>query len=322
MAIKGLYNESSLATSEIFKGINDETHAQEKAINLIKTAKHLTNEDIEAAYISVKQITDTLTRAALKAFDEERIILIYNNVPKLSVVQALPFITFKTAKGYITYIFVDKYIRVSRDNVLMIEPSVFRDLITGALVANALKRNYELLATNQYLQKVCMDVYTKFVTRVINKDYSIAADKALFDEIQYYINKFFLNKVFCASDSPENIDALSCAHFKFIDEIQAEDIKRKYTEADPQDVSGLLNLLKTCSPRLKGINLGTFLSSWINYYYIPATFAIDNIEYFLFMMITLLAGNNIINVGASNVVKEAKGIKSFRAELLKLTQAQ
>jgi hypothetical protein len=46
--------------------------------------------------------------------------------------------------------------------------------------------------------------------------------------------------------------------------------------------------------------------------------AIDNIEYLIFMMITLINGNNIISIAASDIVKEAKNIKSFREELLKL----
>jgi len=46
--------------------------------------------------------------------------------------------------------------------------------------------------------------------------------------------------------------------------------------------------------------------------------AIDNIEYLIFMIICLLNGNNIININASDIVKETKGIKDFRGELLKL----
>ncbi|MCM1222312.1 MAG: hypothetical protein NC548_48380, partial [Lachnospiraceae bacterium] len=156
MAIKG-YMESTLSSSEIFKGINDIAGGEnttQKAINLIKTAKHLTNEDIEAAYISVKQITDTLTREAMKAFDDGRIVLIYNNVPALSVTQALPFITFKNkATGsYVTYVFMDKYISMSRDGVMNLQAPILRDLLTGALIANGLKKNYDALSTNQYLQ--------------------------------------------------------------------------------------------------------------------------------------------------------------------------
>lgn len=321
MAIKG-YMESSLSSSEIFKGINDIAGGEnttQKAINLIKTAKHLTNEDIEAAYISVKQITDTLTREAVKAFDDGRIVLIYNNVPALSVTQALPFITFKTKGGaYITYVFMDKYISMSRDGIMNLQAPILRDLLTGALIANGLKKNYEALSTNQYLQNVMTEIYTKFFTRILNRQFSIAADKITFDSIQYWINKFFLTRVFGANDSPENIEAISDKHFKYIDEMKYEELKQQYSEANPQTISELLALVKTASPRMKALNLGVFLSDWINYYYVPSMLAVDNIEYLIFMTLTILAGNNIISIAASDIVKEAKNIKSLRGELLKL----
>lgn len=321
MAIKG-YMESSLSSSEIFKGINDIAGGEnttQKAINLIKTAKHLTNEDIEAAYISVKQITDTLTREAVKAFDDGRIVLIYNNVPALSVTQALPFITFKTKGGaYITYVFMDKYISMSRDGIMNLQAPILRDLLTGALIANGLKKNYEALSTNQYLQNIMTEIYTKFFTRILNRQFSIAADKITFDSIQYWINKFFLTRVFGANDSPENIEAISNKHFKYIDEMKYEELKQQYSEANPQTISELLALVKTASPRMKALNLGVFLSDWINYYYVPSMLAVDNIEYLIFMTLTILAGNNIISIAASDIVKEAKNIKSLRGELLKL----
>ncbi|MCM1215381.1 MAG: hypothetical protein NC548_12785 [Lachnospiraceae bacterium] len=320
MAIKG-YMESTLGQSEIFKGINDIQGGEntvQKAKNLIKTAKILTNEDIEAAYISVKQITDTLTREAMKAFDNGRVVLVYNNVPALSVTQALPFITFKTSRGYITYVFMDKYISISRDGVMNLQAPILRDLLTGAVIANGLKNNYSALSTNQYLQNIMTEIYTKFFTRILNRQFSIAADKVVFDTIQYWINKFFLLRIFGASDSPENIESISNKHFKYIDEMKYEEIKKQYADTDPQTVSELLALVKTASPRMKSLNLGVFLSDWINYYYVPSMLAVDNIEYLIFMTVALLAGNNIISISASDIVKEAKNIKSLRGELLKL----
>lgn len=320
MAIRG-YNESSLATSEIYAGINENNTTTAKAINVIKTSKHLTNEDIEAAYISVRQITDTLTRAAMKAFDEERIVLVYNDVPLTRVSQGLPFITLlnKSKNTYVTYVFVDKYISISRDGVMTMQAPILRDLLTGALISNGLKSNYDLLASNQYLQKVLMEVYTKFVTRIINREFSIAADKVVFDTIQYWINRFFLTKILGVNDSPENIENLSKKHFKFIDEIKYNDIKAQYESINPEKITGLLELLKLASPRMKTINLGTFISNWISYYYVQSFLAIDNIEYLIFMIIALLNGNNaLVSISASDIVKEAKNIKSFRGELLKL----
>ena len=35
------------------------------------------------------------------------------------------------------------------------------------------------------------EIYTGFVTRIINREFSIAADKVTFDVVKYWINKFF-----------------------------------------------------------------------------------------------------------------------------------
>ena len=316
-----VFKESSLMDSEVFNGINTidpakKTH--EKAIDLIKTAKHLTVEDIEAAYISVRQITDSLVRASMKAFDNEDIVLIYNIVPSLSITQAIPFLTFKKGNKYVTYVFVDKYVSMSKDGVLSIQPAVLRDLLTSALVANALKTNYSALASSQFMQKLLMEMYTEFVIRILNRDYSIAAEKMILDTVKYWVNRFFLERVMNAADSPENLERLAKAHIKFLDETQLPEITRQYDDANISNVSAALNLIKTASPRMKGLDFRSFLGSWTSYYYAPSLLAIDNIEYFLFMVITLLNGNNIINISASDIVKEAKNIKSFKGELLKL----
>lgn len=324
MAIKGFY-ESSLTTSEIFNdennGINNigsKNSVLQKSIELIKTTKHLTNEDIEASYIAVRQITDSLTREAMKAFDDERIVLLYNEVPSTRMTQALPFITLKTSKGFVTYVFVDKYISISREGVMSMQAPVLRDLLTSALIANSLKNNYERLASSQYLQKILMEVYTKMVIRIINREFSVISDKIVSDTLQYWINRFFLTNILGAHDTPENIETISSKHFKFIDELKYSEIKNQYESTNPQKISELLEVLKLASPRMKTLNLGTFLSNWISYFYVPSMLAVDNIEYLIFMMIALLSGNSIISIAASDIVKETKNIKSFREELLKL----
>lgn len=313
------YMESSLTQSEVFLGLNDNLDITSKAKELILHAKKLTNEDIEAAYITVKQITDSLTRAALKAFDSQKIILLYNNEPSLAMTQAIPFLTFRTKRGHITYVFVDKYITLTKDGILKIEPSVFRDLIISATVANGIKANYENLSTNQYLSEILMGMYTKFFTRIINREFSVAADKVIFDTIKYWINKYFLINVFGTTDTPENIENLATEHVKYLDETQVQQMKNSYSEAGVSKLSDLLALMSDYSSRMKDLNLGVFLNNWVNYYYAPSMLAADNIEYLIFMTLCMLSGNgSIVNVAASDVVKEAKNIKSYRGELLKL----
>lgn len=321
MAITG-FNESSLATSEVFQGLAklSGSDPKEKAINLIRTAKKLTNEDIEAAYIQLKQYSNGLSRAALRAFDDETIVLLYNSVPSLSITQALPFITFKTKEGYKTYVFMDKYIRINKQDVMEVQVTVLHDLLVGALIANRLKTNYETLASNQYLQKTFLDIYIQLFQRILNRDYSIASIRKESDICRYFIGRFFLTNVFGASESEENIETLAVSGIKSLDELTITGIKKQYDEANPSNLSELLALLKTVTPRMKTLALGTFLSGWVNYYYIPSMLAVDTMEYLIFMVLTLLSGNNIISIQASDIVKETKNIKVLREELLKVIE--
>ena len=315
------YMESSLGNSEVFKGINEQNpdrKLSDTAINLIKTAKHLEISDIEAAYISLKQISESLTVAALKAYENGDTVLIFNDNPKLSMSQTLPFITFKRQEKFITYVFMDRFISIGRDGRYNLQSTNLRDLLTGAVIANGLKRNYGLLASNQYLAKTLMSIYTDFLCRIINKNYSIAVDKVLFDSLQYYINRFFLENIFDMVENENNVIAVASKHFRYIDEMQADALNHNYESINPKKLSELIQLISTLSPRLKSINMSSILTSWINYYFIPSMLAIDNIEYLIFMIICLLNGNNIININASDIVKETKGIKDFRGEILKL----
>jgi hypothetical protein len=143
------YTESSLGTSAVFKGINDTAtsgnSAMDKALNLIRTAKRLTPTDIEAAYIQVKMITDTLTSEALKAYNDGKVVLLYNSVAAQSTSQALPFMTAKTKTGYTTFVFMDKWIKISRDGVMNLSAPVLRDLLIAATISNGLRNNYNNL---------------------------------------------------------------------------------------------------------------------------------------------------------------------------------
>lgn len=323
MAIKG-FNESSLATSEIFNDLNNMKEEgngpKSAAINLIKTAKHLTNEDIEPAYIALKQINDALTKESLHLYDEDTITIIFNDKPNLSVNQALPFMTFKQGNDYKTYIFMDKYITIRRDGSLNVQSTILRDFLIGGAISNGLKRNYSLLSSNQYLANLFTDIYVKFFIRVINREYSIATNKNVLETLEYWIGLFFLKNVMNYNDTEVNIKNIATKPIKFMNELDIAEVYNKYMESNPSNLTDLLELLKTASPRMNNLNKGLFLSNWMNYYYIPSLMAIDTIEYFIFMVLALLSGNNIINISASEIVKEAKGIKDLRGELLKFLQ--
>lgn len=314
------YNESSLTDSEVFKGINEmgAVSQKDKAINLIKNAQILTPQDIEGAYVQVKQYPNTLSRTAVKAFENGKIVLLYNTNPASRMTQAIPFLTFLKGKSHITYIFMDRYVSTSRDGVLSIQSSLLHDLLISAIVANALKDNYAKLVNSMYLQKMLTTLYTKFMTRIINRDYSVAADKQVYDIVNYWIGKFFLYNIFQSVDSKDGLEKLLSNNFKYIDEIKYSEIRKTYELKDPKNLTGLMELLKEATPRMNSLTLPSFMSSWIDYYYISSLLAMDNVEYLIFMILCLLGGNNIISVAATEMVKDTRGITSFKEELIKI----
>lgn len=321
MAIVG-FNESSLRNSEIYNQFRDSAAEDpvERVKKLIASAKQLTNEDIESAYIQVKQYSNSLSRAALRAFDTGQTVLLYNTEPKLSMVQLIPFMTFRRGDKYVTYVFMDKFINRGRDGKgsINLNSAVLHDLLVGALIANALKGNYSRLTSSPYLEKTLMSLYTSFLCRILNKEYLLGAEKILYDTIQYYSNRFFLKNIFESVDSDENIETLAKKHFRYIDPMKYDEMRTKYDETNPANVTDLLSLIKELSPRMGSLNLRLFVNNWTNYYFPPAVLAIDNVEYLIFMVVALKNANNLVNHLAADIVKETKNIKTFEEELLKL----
>lgn len=314
------YKESSLSSSEVFKGLNElsEISQTNKAINLIKNIEPVTIEQIEPAYIQIKQYPNLLSRSAVKAFDRGEIVLLYNKNVEQRMTQAIPFLTFRKSGSYITYLFMDKYISENEDGSLNVNVSVLHDFMTSALISNALKTDYQKLLNNSFLESILPKLYSQFFMRIVNREFLITADKVLYDTVKYYISKFFLIKIFETTANDDGIENIITSDLKYIDDLRYNEIYENYKIKSPNCVSELIQLLSTASSRMSSMNYASFISQWMNYFYLPATLAIDNIEYLIFMVLSLIGGNNVISIAASEVVKETKGMVSFKPELMKL----
>ena len=330
----GIYRESSLSNSKIYQDMKSLSgqNPSERARELIKKSmegsvlvKELTKEDIETSYIQLKQYSNSLYRAAVKGCDNGIVKLIYNKDQMSSIIKAIPFLVFNLkTQGYAAFAFVDSYVTINRkDNYLNFPPDRLRDILLGSVIAVALKNDYSKLTSNSYLESTLMELYTKYVCRILAKEYSIPTNKELYDKVQYWINKFFLLNVFNSTSSRENIEILAKRDIRYLDEMIVKEIEDSYNanSSDIQSFEGLLNFIKTSHPIFNNLNIGLFLNSWINYYYAPALLALENIEYMIFMTIALMHGNHaIVNKSAQPLVVETKGIKSLNEELLKLLQ--
>ena len=319
------YNESSLANSESYISYRDNPETPEDPVSrckkLIEMAQHLTKENIEEAYVAIKQYSNSLSRAAVRAFENESIVLLYNNKPNLSMIQLIPFMTLRKGDRYITYIFMDQWIqnpRGSQEDTLRVNPGKLHDLLVGATIANSLKMDYSNLTNNSTLKTILMSLYCQFFCRILNREYGLGADKIVYDTVQYYVNRFFLTNIFGTPDDGST-DELAKKHFKYIDSMKSEEIKNQYNKNKPETVSDLITLIKELTPVMKkNLTRSLVVTNWMNYYKAPAYLAIDNIEYLIFMISAIKRGSDLVNARANDIVNETKDIKSFDAELLKL----
>lgn len=313
------FNESSLSKSEIF-GFFKNTNPREKAIKLIKNARRLTNEDIQSAYIQLKQMNHALIREAVRKYDIGDILLLYNEIPDDGLSKAFPFMIMKTENRYKGYIFTDRYVSKNKNNDLNVNSSILYDLMVGTCVGIGIKSNYQSLVTNSTLEKLLMTIYTKFFMRILNKEYAISSDKIISESIAYMINRFFLEQIFESTNTTENINKLSLQDSKYLDEIRINDIRQMYDNNTPTKLGDLMTLIKPLSPRMSSLTLALFVNKWISTYYEPFLLALDNLEYFVFGILSVLRGTNLVSISSKEMVTETKGIMLLQPELIKLVQ--
>ena len=323
MAIK-IYNEASLNNSEIWQMLNenDEVTQKTKAANYISSGKKLSlRQDLETAYITLNQEINMLVKASIKAVEDEEIILIYNPDTEMAVTQGIPFINFKSQSEdkWKTYIFMNVIVKTLKGHEgLTVQIPKLRDLMLGSLISNRLKTNYQVLSGNITVQKILMNSYERLFFRIINRKFMISPNKIACDSVSYWVNRFFLERIFESQDSPEGINLLAKKDLKYIGGIQLSDIINKYDESNPQKLSELLELIKTASPNMKTLGKDTFIGEWITYYHYPSTLAIDNIDYLIFMLLSLYRGTNIINFAAKDIINEVRNFNNLEKELYKL----
>lgn len=313
--------ESTLTKSETFTDFNTLGGVSQvsKAMGIIKNVEPLTVDDIETAYVQMKQLSSVLSRQAMRQFDQGDIVLLFNKNVEQRMTDVFPFLTF-LVKGskYTTYIFMDKFMTIDRNEKYHINSSILNDLLISAAVSNGIKANYQRLASNVYFENILTSLYSQLFIRVLNREYSISTDKILSDMLGYWIGKFFLLNIFQTVAGDAGVENVLLKEVKYLDELQVNEMKAKYDEAKPTKISELLELIKGSSPRMESLNKASFVNKWMDYFYPRALLAMDNIEYFIFMIIAILGGNNIVSIAPSELVKETKNINNFKPELIKL----
>lgn len=321
-----LLTESSLVDTVVYRSFNKNSELNKIIVSGIKNSI-----PIDKSYIAeqLMQINRTkispLSDEVLNAYYNGNIVLLY--CKKANIPQALPFFASKI-KGKITVIiFVNNYGQILKaesndQKYLSISMKDLYVLLEGAYIAYRYAVFPAKVTKDLGLMKISTQLYTSMIMRILNKEYAISMDQALYASVSFVVARFFIERVWMSVMG----DDLNFSYARSVIDktkvgVDMNDItvtNDLYTEAHIQSADELVNFLSTLSPRLKTLNFRYFLQCYINTFKPGAMFSLECLPYFLFTIEASLCGSFIINQPIlSDITRNTKGMNTFYPELVK-----
>lgn len=320
-----VFNEVALSDTFVYKSFNKNAE-----LSSILTAAARDSIVIDEKYIAEQLFTikriklSPIADDVIASFLEGNIVILYSNVKKVPSI--LPFFTTKNGGKIRTYIFMNNFAKIVKDKTdlnrdyLEIPAKHLYALMEGAYISyqyalypNKIQRNIGLLRT-------CSDVYTSMVMRILNKEYALSMDTEAYDKVAFCVSQFFVESVWGLMNG-EQIFSYARQN-KTIKDNNASyfgSIHDEYDGHNIHTIDGLIDFIKTLTPRLSSLSSRYFYQRWIETYRYSASFAIESLPYFLYVMSCTIIGCFIINSPLiADMSKDVKGIKNYYSELEKV----
>lgn len=309
--------ESTMEDSFIYQSFNASNSLVDKLVKYLKTSVALDASYIEEQYSQIKKLViSPLSQKVIQAYDNGDIELLYSRDVKIGM--SLPFIIRRNQNGKIVAtIFISTFGMIDKNGVLNIPVKQLYALMESAYVALELQRNPTKIQRNVGIMRVCCDVYTEMIMRVLNKQYALTTDRALHDKVSYAVSRFFLEKVW-EYPNPSLIESYASINLKYIEPIDLDLVKQGYDSFQIKNINDLLGYIKTLSPRLSELNTRFFIEQYVNMYHGASILSIDYLPYVFFVIINVLLSSFLVSQATLNdLIKNIKGMNRFYPELSK-----
>ena len=319
--------EMALSDSYIWQSFNNHAAITSIIINGIKNSKVITEDFIDEQIMQIERThISPLSDKVLEAYRNGDIMLLQAKDGKIP--QSLPFFVTKLQGKVKGIIFINNYGTISKTTVdgkkhLNISMKDLYVLMEGAFVAHNCAVYPGKLNRSMGLMKICCAIYTNMWMRLLNKEYSLGNDLDLYDSVTFCIGKFFLERVWQATNS-EVINSYATSNIRTtvnrgINLATLSNILEQYDNAEIKTLDNLIEFLRNYSPRLKGMNYRYILQCYITMYKAPAIFSVEVLPYFLFAVQSSMIGSFITNQPIiMDVCKTVKGSNNFYSELTKV----
>lgn len=310
--------EASIEDSFTFSLFNVNKNITKNMVSFIKTGVLLDKSYIEEQYIQIKKTRlSPLVDKVLDAFDNGEIELIYSKHAKVSI--SFPFVVRKSEGKIVSTIFISNFSTLSKDsNSININMKDLYVLLESAYVARFMNVHANLIQRNTGLMKICNSVYTAMFMRILNREYALSLDKALYDNVSFVISRFFLEKVWGTTNT-DVIYNYASSTSTAPNHMELDIVNEAYSNAGIKDISDALLFLKTLSPRLESISVRYMVERYMNTYHGGSILAMDNLPYLFLVIINIMMGAFLVSQTAlSEIIKSTKGMNAFYSELGKV----
>lgn len=320
-----VFEEVALSDTFIYKSFNRNAEMSTILLSAVKDSIIINEKYIDEQLLTIKRIKlSPIQDNVISAFLEGNIVIIYSNVKKVPSI--IPFFTTRQGNHVRTYIFMNNFAKLVKDKndlnhqYLEIPAKHLYALMEGAYISYQYALYPNKIVRSIGLMKPCADTYTSMVMRILNKEYALSMDMDAYDKVAFCVSQFFIESVWGLTNG-EQIFAYARQN-KNIKNNNANYLGALHDEYDDHNISsidGLIDFIKTITPRLSSLSPRYFYQRWIETYKYSTSFAMESLPYFMYVMTSTIIGSFLINSPLiADISKDVKGIRNYYIELEKV----
>ena len=313
------FTEASLSDSAMFQQLNASSTLMSKIAKAIKNGAVLDKSYFETQYLQIsKAHISPIADQVLKAFDDGKIKLVYNKNDHVTI--ALPFVVLNIGGKTSAYIFINEFSSMTKEGSpqLTIDMKKLYTLLESAFVGLLYFAKPKYFTRNATFIKAFTNIYSLMSMRILNREYALSLTKDLYDATNYYVARFFLEKIIGVTNK-DVVNSYAASTCNNPSETTINICNATYSTAKVNTINDFVKFISLSDPKMDNLNFRYYFERWISAYGIGATIGIDSFPYFYYCIANVLLGGFLVNATAiSEYVKNTKGINGIYPELIRI----
>lgn len=321
-----VFTEAALSESYLFQTFNRSAQLTKRVLSAVQDGEIIDKSMIEEQIIQMEKVrVSVLTERVLEAYERGDIVLVYSNKQKMP--SALPFTVTRSAdtKGLKAFIFVGNFGTISTnmngDRYFNATMKDLYSLMEAAYIGLEYAKDPIRITKKLGLMKTSVEIYTLLILKLLNKEFALSMDHAAYDKVSFVIAKFFLERVWMSTNKEINFSYAKAVNpsNQGANILELQILNDEYDSANIKTFDDLVKFLPKVTPRItSNFTISYFMDGYIRMYKPAATFGLEVLPYFFFMITSSLIGSFIVRSDVvTSVTKYVHGMNKFYTELTK-----